>query len=137
MKLFYKDNFSSLTQLASDIEVFSSKNHIPQATTYALNLCLDEVLTNIISYGRKNKSQNCHIEIDLSVSNNRVIAIVRDTGIPFNPIQNSPSSPNLRLPIEDRSVGGLGVYFLEQYMDKVEYKREHNQNVLTLTKLIN
>lgn len=136
MKLFYKNNFSSLTKLASDIEAYAIQNNIPQAVTYALNLCLDEVLTNIISYGRKNKTQDCQIEMDLATSDNQVIATMRDTGIPFNPLENAPNHPNLRSTIEDRSVGGLGVYFLEQYMDKVEYRRENNQNVLTLTKLI-
>lgn len=136
MKLFYKNNFSSLTKLASDIEAFSTQNNIPQAVTYALNLCLDEVLTNIISYGRKNKSQDCQIEMDLITSDNQIIATMRDTGIPFNPLENAPNYPNLRSSIEDRCVGGLGVYFLEQYMDKVEYKRLNNQNVLTLTKFI-
>lgn len=136
MKLFYKNNFSSLTKLAADIEAFSTQNHIPQSITYALNLCLDEVLTNIISYGRKYKNQDCQIEMTLSTSNNQVSATIRDSGIPFNPLKDSHTPPDLQSPIEDRSVGGLGVYFLEQYMDIVEYKRENNQNVLTLTKFI-
>lgn len=74
--------------------------------------------------------------MDLSISNNQVIAIICDTGIPFNPLENAPTPPDLRSSIEERCIGGLGVYFLEQYMDKVEYKRENNQNVLTLIKYI-
>lgn len=134
MKLFYKNNFSSLEKLASDIEAYSRKNHIPEAATYALNLCLDELLTNIISYGRKDNAQDSQIEMDLSSSNNQVIATMRDAGVPFNPLENCPTSPDTHSPIEERPIGGLGVYFLEQYMDKVEYKRENNQNVITLTK---
>lgn len=135
MKLSYQNNLSSLAQLASDIENFSTQNEVPPAASYALNLCLDEVLTNIIVYN-KNNSNSSIIEIELSKSNNQITATIRDSGTPFNPLENLPSPPDLSSPIEDRPIGGLGVYFLEQYMDNVQYKHENNHNILTLTKHI-
>ena len=136
MKLFYNNNLSSLKKLASDIESFSLHNSIPPAVSYALNLCLDEVLTNVISYSTKNNPLNPPIEMDLSTANNSLSATIRDSGPPFNPL-NTPPPSHLSSPLEDRPIGGLGIYFLEQYMDKVEYKRENDHNILILTKYIN
>lgn len=137
MKLFYKNSLSSLTKLASDIEAYSIQHHVPPAVTYALNLCLDELLTNVISYGQNDNPLHSQIEITLSNSNNQITAVMRDSGRPFNPLENAPTPPDPHSSIEDRPIGGLGVYFIEQYMDKVEYKREKNKNVITLTKYIN
>lgn len=132
MKLSYKNDLSELTKLAADIETFSADQDLPPEVVYALNLCLDEVLTNIISYGLKNKPDDYLIEMELSVNNAAVHATMRDNGVAFNPLK--ADEPDLNTKVEDRQVGGLGVYFLEQYMDNIQYEREDDQNVLTLSK---
>lgn len=137
MKFSYKNNLLELRKLASDIQTFSTSYKLPQEIVYALNLCLDEVLTNIISYGLKEKSEDCPINLELIVVDNQVVATMSDPGIPFNPLKSRSSCPDIQSPLEDRNIGGLGVYFLEQYMDKIEYNRENDNNVLTLTKYIN
>lgn len=134
MKFTYTNNISELKKLASDIEVFSETYKLEPKIIFALNLCLDEVLTNIISYGLNEKIKNPIIELDLSLNNNQVIATISDPGVAFNPLKTIEAPPDIASSIEDRSIGGLGVYFLEQYMDNVEYKRENNLNILTLTK---
>lgn len=136
MQFSYTNNLSELKKLASDIEVFAETYQIPPKIIYALNLCLDEVLTNAISYGLKDKLKNATIQLDLSFNNNQVIAIISDTGIPFNPLKAAQIAPDTHSSIENRDIGGLGVYFLEQYMDKVEYNRIDDRNVLTLIKKI-
>lgn len=134
MKLFYKNNISSLNKLASDIEIYAKENNIPPAVAYALNLCLDEVLTNIISYSLKGNHKDSSIEMDLSISDNQIVATMYDNGYPFNPLENSPRNPDTYSRVEERPIGGLGIYFIEQYMDKVEYKRDKNKNILKLSK---
>lgn len=136
MKFTYTNNISELKKLASDIEVFAETYQLEPKIVYALNLCLDEVLTNIISYGLNEKIKDPIIELDLSFNNNLVIATISDPGVAFNPLKTIEAPPDTASSIEDRSIGGLGVYFLEQYMDKVEYNRENNLNVLTLTKKV-
>lgn len=136
MQFSYTNNLSELKKLASDIESFAITYQLPPKIIYALNLCLDEVLTNIISYGLDNKLEDPTIQLDLSFNNNQVIAKISDPGIPFNPLKTAPPAPDTHSSIEDRNIGGLGVYFLEQYMDNVEYNRSDNHNILTLIKNI-
>lgn len=136
MKFHYKNNISSLNQLASDIENFANQNNVPPPITYALNLCLDEVLTNIISYSLKDQPQNTPIEMDLTITNQQIIATMQEPGKPFNPFTDSPHHADIQSNVKERPIGGLGIYFLEQYMDKVEYKRKNNHNIITLYKNI-
>jgi len=136
MQFSYTNNISELKKLASDIETFAESHQLKPKVIFALNLCLDEVLTNIISYGLKESTEDPKILLELVIDRNHVVATVSDPGVPFNPLQVIEDLPDTSSPIEDRTIGGLGVYFLEQYMDKVEYNRKGNLNVLTLTKNI-
>ena len=55
-----------------------------------------------------------------------------DCGIPFDPL--TLPKPDVNAPIEDRKIGGLGIYMMRKLMDKVNYKREQGKNILTLVK---
>jgi anti-sigma regulatory factor (Ser/Thr protein kinase) len=59
---------------------------------------------------------------------------ITDKGIPFNPL--SHPLPDITLPAEERPVGGLGIFLISQLMDKIDYRRQKNQNILTLKKII-
>ena len=95
-----------------------------------IELAVEEALVNIISYGYPNTTGT--IEIQCTISNFSGIKItIRDKGIPYNPLT---SSKIFTPPLEGRSVGGYGIYFILKIMDEVDYKRENNYNVLTLVK---
>lgn len=132
MKCFYQNNLKELEKLATDIKEFSNKEGLTEEMLYALNLCLDEVVTNIISYSESDTSDP--IELHLTNDGNSVTATVKDSGKPFNPILESKKDHGVHEKLEKRIPGGLGTYFLDQYMDEIHYKRENNQNILTLKK---
>jgi len=135
MKFSYTNDLKELKQLATDITNFSKENQIKDEVVYALNLCLDEVLTNIISYGLKNTPKGEEkISLELTIHDGKVIATISDNGSPFDPLTEGPKNPDISSELENRKIGGLGVYFLDQYMDSVNYRRENDHNVLTLTK---
>ena len=136
MKFTYRNDIDQLSKLTADIEEFSREYGISEEAHYALNLCLDEVFTNIISYGFKDRPEEYVIEIELDANWGELKAVVRDSGVPFNPMANA-CYPDTKSRVEDRQIGGLGVYFLDQYMDDVEYKREDGLNVLTLRRKSN
>jgi serine/threonine-protein kinase RsbW len=97
-----------------------------------IELALEEALVNIISYGYPNR--NGTIEIDCKEPNSTGLTIiVKDRGIPYNPLTNAkPFDPTT--PLEERTIGGYGIYFILKIMDEVEYRRENNYNILTLIK---
>lgn len=90
-----------------------------------LELALEEALVNIISYGYSERSGT--IEITCSTLEKGMRIILRDQGIAFNPLDNikdpKPEEP-----------GGYGLFFIRNIMDKIEYEREGDTNVLLLEK---
>lgn len=97
-----------------------------------IRLALEEVLVNIIHYAYPETPETGDIEITCHVSGNNALEIeVADSGVPFNIL--SVKNPELDAEIEDRQIGGLGVYLVKQIMDDVCYVREGGRNRLTLT----
>lgn len=93
-----------------------------------IKLILDELLSNICHYaGLPNNV--CYIELTLCRKDESVVVTIRDSGIPFNPLEKKP--PDLMLPLEERPIGGLGIFLVKRISRQVEYRRENNQNVLT------
>lgn len=132
MTFTYCNDLSELARLATDLESFGEAHQLTPALVHAFNLCLDEVLTNIISYGYDEPAPHA-VSITLSCDNGTVTAVVTDHGKPFNPLEEAPE-PDLDADIEDRPIGGLGVFFLKQMMDDVRYERMGHANQLTLSK---
>ena len=100
----------------------------------------EEVLVNIINYGYPVKKKGT-IDIDcISLNDPQGINIViKDNGIPFNPIKNLPSvlpPPSRILEKSTNSLGGYGIYIFTGLMDKVDYQRIDGENILSLTKFV-
>ena len=92
------------------------------------------ILNNIISYNTEGDGDHS-IEIICSICQNRLMLEVIDSGKPFNPFARE--KPDTSLSIEERQIGGLGIYLVEEVMDECKYLRSKNSNVVTLTKQLN
>ena len=60
---------------------------------------------------------------------------IRDWGHTFNPLELPP--PDLNLDINERPIGGLGIYLMKKFTDRLEYRREDDSNILTIIKNLN
>ena len=94
-----------------------------------LELVLEEVLVNIIRYAYPAADGEIEIACELVGEEDLRISVM-DTGVPFNPLEKS--DPDLDAAIEDRPIGGLGIYLVRQLANEVHYRREGEKNVLTL-----
>ena len=115
------------------VEEFGARHDIPAAVVDDLNLCLDEVVCNIISYGYPDNAKG-EIAVLLSYLPGEITAEIRDDGAPFDPLQAPP--PDLSGTVQTRKVGGIGIYFVKNLMDDVVYRRAGNENRLVLRKNI-
>ncbi|MBN2068407.1 MAG: ATP-binding protein [Opitutales bacterium] len=107
--------------------------NLPPALQMNLDLVLEEVLSNIIHYGFSD--QQLHwIEIHAVYENGTVMLRISDDGVPFDPTEKA--APDLTQSIEDRPVGGLGIFLVRKLMDQVTYLRENDHNILILEKTI-
>lgn len=94
-----------------------------------VELALEESLVNIIHYAYPGKDGT--VEIRCAPAGEGKLRIeIRDQGIPFDIF--SRSAPDLDAAVEERAVGGLGIYLIRQLTRAAEYRREGPTNVLSL-----
>ena len=96
-------------------------------------MVLDEMLNNVVNYAYRDEQEHL-IEVEFVLSGNRLVITMRDDGVPFNPFALDP--PNIALSLDEREVGGLGIYLVRSAMDEYMYNRHIGRNVVTLVKLI-
>ena len=96
-------------------------------------LVSEEIFINIVNYAYSKSNGKCKIQIDYA-DDSKVKIIFMDSGVPFNPLEKE--EPDITLSAEDRDIGGLGIFITKQIMDKIEYKYEDGQNILTIIKNI-
>lgn len=101
------------------------------AVGYAVRLACEEVIVNIVSYAYP-AGEDGYIELDITCEGNRLRIEICDGGRPFNPIERQ--APDVTQSLEDRDIGGLGIYLVLQTMDNVTYVYEEGRNKLVLTK---
>lgn len=102
-------------------------------TAYSITLALDELLTNTISYGYEDERLH-EIRIRLEVEGPVVSITIEDDGSPFDPL--TAGEPDVQAPIEERRIGGLGIYLVRHLMDAISYERRETMNVLRIEKRI-
>ena len=120
-----------LLRLQGEIEQLGEREDWDPALVFHVNLAVEELATNIMSYGH---SAGLHeFEVILKSELDHLTIDIWDDGRPFDPLTEAPE-PDLDATLEDRRVGGLGIYFAETLMDEMRYEREDGRNHLTLFK---
>jgi len=125
----FKNNLSELERLNLILAEFGERYHLPSKVLFNLNLALEEILTNIISYGYDNREEH-EIIVRLSLEQGELTAEVEDDGRPFNPLE-APEQ-DLNKPLEERPVGGLGIHLVRKLMDELTYQRQEGRNLLLI-----
>lgn len=130
--------FSYLDEMRSFVGQAAADCGLNKKEVYAVQLATDEAFTNIIEHAYGGECQN-EIECICKISAGVLTVILRDCGQQFNPA--TVPDPDLSAPLEEREAGGLGLYFMRQLMDEVEFafvKDSENQeggcNILTMVK---
>lgn len=114
--------------------VNASISDLDQKIQNKINICIDEIFTNIVSYAFNESDDNRLFDISVSRTSNEIKLVLSDNGKAFNPLERK--DPDISLSAEDREIGGLGIFIVKKVMDEVSYTRDHNLNVLTLVKKI-
>ena len=130
------NQLEDLVRVVRMVDRFGAAHAIPASVVNDLNLALDEVLNNIVSYGYKDQPREgpAAIAIRLSHEPGYLRAEVEDDGIAFNPLL--PRSARLDTASDKRALGGRGIRFIRGLMDEVAYERIADRNRLRLTKRI-
>ena len=125
-------DLGELSRMLADLEEFAEAHNVPPMNTQRITLSVDELVTNIIMYGTRG-TDHPHIHVWATIAENVFQLEIEDHGIPFDPFHEAPV-PDTSLPLEDRPIGGLGVFLVQSLMTSTHYERIEDRNRLTLTR---
>ena len=100
---------------------------IPPKVALRINVALDEAISNVARYAYDHP--NGFYTIKVLVEEHRLEIEIRDKGKEYNPLL--AKEPDVHAPLEDRGIGGYGVFIIKKFMNSVHYKHEADENVLT------
>ena len=104
----------------------------PMKVQMQIAIAVEEIYCNIAHHAYAPGTDEA--EISVCVEGDPPAAVIRfaDRGTPFNPLARQ--DPDITLGIEERSIGGLGIFMVKKSMDEVAYAFEDGQNILTIRK---
>ena len=132
-KFELKNELSELKALQRHLNIWGEDIGLPAISISRINICLDELFTNIVSYGFEDDLEH-KISFTLNGDNNFVIINIEDDGIPFNPLDKI--DPDFPENVESAKIGGLGILIIRKLIDNVIYERKQGKNKLTMKKNI-
>lgn len=127
LTLHFANSAEEAPRIARRIEYFLHDKKISDSIINKILLCVDELITNIIAHAYTDKQEHA-VLLDCKVIDGRIELELRDDGVQFDP--TTQTRPDVKLSLENRDIGGLGIHLVMTLMDKVEYQREGDFNVL-------
>jgi anti-sigma regulatory factor (Ser/Thr protein kinase) len=112
---------------------FGQATGLSEACITDINICLDELFTNIVSYGFEDDLEHI-VRFAINLDDRVLTLNIEDDGIPFNPLEKK--DPEIPADLIDVRIGGLGIHIVRKLMDDIRYKRKRGKNKLTLKKFI-
>jgi len=131
-KFELKNDLSELKALNQHLNKWAEGTNLTANSILRINICLDELFTNIVSYGFEDDLEH-KIKFTLNADKVLLTINIEDDGIPFNPLEKiDPDFPDN---VESAIIGGLGIHIIKKLMDNVHYERKLG-NKLTMKKNI-
>ena len=130
--LILHNDIQQIPQLAEFVEAVADLAHLDVGLTMSLNLALEEAVSNVIMYAYPKGSDGL-VELEAIIRKGSMEFILSDNGTPFDP--TAAPEADITLDVEDRPIGGLGIFLVRNIMDEVKYNRsDDGKNILSMTK---
>ena len=123
-------DLSSITELEESLEEFASTHELDIGLQNRLNLMLEELITNSVNYSLNAVSEPV-LELCLSLEEQVVVVRLEDNGPAFDPFSEAPEADTTSS-LEDRPIGGLGIFLTKKFADTYAYERVGERNRVTL-----
>ncbi|MCR2802435.1 ATP-binding protein [Paenibacillus soyae] len=128
------NRIDELPRLNEGLEALGADLGWPGRSVMNLMLACEELVVNIVHYAYPEGGEHV-IEVDVRATSDSVEISVSDGGVPFNPLEtdNDPLSL-LDMDLEERPIGGLGIFFVQKIMDDVQYEHAGGMNRVRMIK---
>ena len=131
-KVILENRLDELQRFITTLTEFARVGGLPEEVSFSVQLAIDELFTNIVSYGYDDEESH-QVEIKMSVQERELRIDLIDDAKQFDPLHEA-AQPDLDASLEDRRIGGVGIHLVKTMMDEVSYKYEDSKNHLTLKK---
>ena len=116
----------SLGAIAAFVMAAAASAGLEKRASYHLRLAVEEIATNIIVHGYAEAGLQGVLELFANIDDRTLTIAIEDTGVTFDPRQ--AAAPDTALPLEQRPIGGLGVYIAIKSVDEFLYERIGDRN---------
>lgn len=128
-------DIQNLPVILDYIDELLDKNNATISAKSQIDVAVDEMFSNIAFYAYpKGLPGKVKVSVIMSKDNEEMTIIFEDRGKPFDPLKKA--DPNTSLSLEEKSIGGLGIFIVKKTMDFVGYENVNGHNILTLKKKI-
>lgn len=129
MSYYYKTPIGEfdLETINNGIEAFCDRHDVPANKLFSIQLVIEELVTNIIRYG-KSENNGATIQIMVEIGAEGIVLQIVDDSSAFNPLE--VGEPDTTLPLEERNVGGLGLFLVRKKVRSLSYDYRDGFNVV-------
>lgn len=106
----------------------------PVKVQMQIDIAIDELFGNIAHYACHPEVGPATVRVEVLENPLSVVITFIDNGVPYDPLKTK--EPDITLSVEERMIGGLGIYMVKKTMDDIAYEYREGQNILRIKKSI-
>lgn len=99
-----------------------------------IDIAVDEVFGNIVHYAYTPNIGPATVRVEIEEKPLAVVITFIDHGVPYDPLVKE--DPDITMSVEERDIGGLGIYIVKKSMDQITYEYKDQKNILKIKKNI-
>lgn len=130
MQKRFRRELDALSAVFALSEEFCAANDVSPADRHLIDFVLEELFTNVVKYGRQQPDE---ILVTLARNGDEAVVSVTDFDADRFDIREAPE-PDVTLPLEQRTPGGLGIHLMKKMVDRIDYDYENRTSTITIHK---
>lgn len=124
-----RNDFKEIERAVHWLQALSGEFEFTEDQLFRLDLLINELLANIISYGYRDNTEH-QIQMEIVAGEDKILLVVEDDGVAFNPLEQAPYREAGSL--ENARTNGRGIHLIRQFSDEQQYCRTQNNNRIQL-----
>jgi len=124
----------SLQEIRKHVQTAAAEAGLDKKDVYRLALAVDEVATNIVTHGYAEAGREGTVGVTIGTDQDHLTVALEDSGVAFDP--TGIPKPDIEQPIDERKVGGMGIYLAIRGVDGFKYQRvgSTNRNIFIMNR---
>lgn len=122
----------NLTEVMEFVDTQLEEADCPMKIQMQIDLAVEEIFVNIAHYAYNPETGPATVRVEVKPDSSAVTITFIDQGVPYDPL--AKADPDVTLALNERSIGGLGIFLVKKNMDDVSYEYVNGSNILTMQK---